>query len=109
MIAADGSGRERVVDDPLGDETAARFSADGRFLFAESYVRDGDGKSMFPCIVYVDLDEGRRRLRALQDRSPGGWTSLALAPVPLDAEALDRGPAYAEALTRALVALPPEP
>lgn len=108
IVGADGSGREHVVDDALGDESGARFSADGRFLFAESFVRDADGKSMFPCIVYVDLAESRRRLRALQDRSPGGWTSLALAPVPLDAAALDGGPAYAEALTRALVAVPPE-
>ena len=109
LIGVDGQGRHRVVDDPVGDEASPRFSADGRFVFAEAFVRDGAGKSVFPSIVYVDLAEPTWRLRALQDPNPGGWTSVALAPLPLDAEALDRGPGYAEALSRALVSLPPEP
>jgi Tol biopolymer transport system component len=107
LVDADGAGAHRVVDDPIGDEANPRFSADGRFLFAEAVVRDGDGKPIFPSIVYVDLAEARPRLRALQDPSPGGWTSLAVAPVPLDAEALLRGPGYEESLRRALVAIPP--
>lgn len=101
--------RRHLVDDALGDEQSPTFSSDGRFLFAESFLRDGDGKTVFPSIVYVNLEEPKPRLRALLDPSPGGWTSLALAPVPLDAGALDRGPGYAEALTKALVALPPDP
>jgi Tol biopolymer transport system component len=109
LIGADGDGRRRVVDDGIGDEQSPSFSSDGRFLFAESFVRDGDGKALFPSIVYVDLREPKPRLRALIDPSPGGWTSHAIAPVPLDADVLDRGPAYAEALTKALVAVPPEP
>jgi len=109
IVGIDGAGRRRLVDDALGDEQSPSFSSDGRFLFAESFLRDGDGKAVFPSIVYVDLKEAKPRLRALLDPSPGGWTSLALAPVPLDADALDRGPGYAEALTKALVAVPPDP
>jgi dipeptidyl aminopeptidase/acylaminoacyl peptidase len=103
LIDADGGAPVRLVDDANGDEGAPRFSADGRFVFAESVVRDAQGKAVYPSIVYVDLAEAPPRLRALADRNPAGWTSLALAPVALDGAALDAGPGYAEALARAAI------
>jgi Tol biopolymer transport system component len=102
-VELDGGGRRKLVDDPLGDESSPRFSADGRFVFAGAFVRDDRGRPLFSSVVFVDLGEQPPRLRALQDPLPSGRATVELAPAPLDAAILDRGPGYAESLRRLLV------
>jgi Tol biopolymer transport system component len=103
LVALDGSGRRKLVDDPLGDEVGPRFSADGRFVFAGAFVRGDDGRPLFSSVVFVDLSEAPPRLRALQDPLPSGRATVELGPGPLDAALLDRGPTFAESLRRLMV------
>src|SRR5262249_33928202 len=103
VVPVDGGERRKLVDDPLGDEVSPCVSIEGRFVFAGAYVRGDDGRPLFSSIVFVDLSETPPRLRALQDPLPSSRATVALAPAPLDAALLDRGPGYAESLRRLLV------
>lgn len=96
---ADGADRRRLVNDDLGDERAPVVSADGRFVFAASVVRDDAGGARFASVVFVDL-EAAPVLRTLEDKFPRPRLGVALAPVPLDAATLADAPSYRTALER---------
>lgn len=102
-IGIDGNGRRRLVANPIGDESGPRFSVDGRFLFASTYLRDDSGRALFSTVVFADLTEAAPRLRVLLDPLPTGRATLAIAPVALDATILRRSPTVAEALRRLLL------
>lgn len=95
-----------LVDLPLTDESGPVWSRDGRFVFATSVVRGGEGNVVFSSIIHVDTRETPRVARLLEDRV-GAIVRLtpAMTAVPLDAAALHGDPAYLPELARILVKL----
>ena len=105
LIDADGSNRRSLIDAPNTDETGPQWSHDGRYLFAIGMYRSAhDGKPILGSIVFVDMKEKVRRLRALHDPSAvESRIGLALVPGPLDAKAMRKNEAYADALRKVLL------
>lgn len=90
-----------VVDVRLTDESGPVWSHDGRFLFATSVLLGARGNAVFSSVVVVDLTQHPRVARILEDRT-GAIARLtpAIAPVALDARALDEDPEYLSELAR---------
>lgn len=105
LMAADGTKRRVLIDAANTDETGPRWSQDGRYVFAIGMYRSvRDNKPLLGSVVFVDLHEKKRRLRALHDPSAvESRIGLALAPLPLDQELLRRNPGYADALRQVLL------
>jgi len=106
VIPAAGGAPVLVVDEPRADETGPRWSRDGRFLFATGVVRKTGGgeEPLLHSVVFVDLSEQPRRLRALHDPA---YVETRLDPAvaggtELDALALQRNPDYWAAVKAAL-------
>jgi dipeptidyl aminopeptidase/acylaminoacyl peptidase len=95
-----------LVDLPLSDESGPVWSRDGRFVFATSVLRGGEGNVVFSSIIHVDTREARPIARILEDRV-GAIIRLtpAMTAVPLDAVALHGDPAYMDELARIMVQL----
>ncbi|CAN5379701.1 hypothetical protein BH11MYX1_BH11MYX1_31890 [soil metagenome] len=91
----------RLVDVALTDETGPVWSHDGRYVFATSVLRGARGNVVFSSVIVVDLSHHPRVARLLQDRTgPIARVTPALAPVALDARALDADPEYPPELAR---------
>jgi len=90
-----------LVDLPLTDESGPVWSRDGRFVFATSVLRGGEGRVVFSSIIHVDTREPHPVARILEDRV-GAIVRLtpAVTATPLDAAALDRAPEYLPELAR---------
>ncbi len=104
VIVVDGEGRERPGVALAGsDEGSPAWSADGRWLFATSIVRDADGAPLLPAVVHFDTWGRPGELRMLRDVA-GAAPRLgpAIAPGDLDQTALLRNPDHATALRLAL-------
>jgi Tol biopolymer transport system component len=103
-----------LVDVRLTDEAGPVWSKDGRFVFATSVLRGARGNAVFSSVVVVDLTQHPRVARILEDRT-GAIARLtpAIAPIELDARALDGDPEYLSELARitakAAAAAPPAP
>ena len=93
-----------LVDVRLTDEAGPVWSKDGRFVFATSVLRGARGNAVFSCVVVVDLTQHPRVARILEDRT-GAVERLtpAIAPIALDARALDGDPEYLSELARITV------
>jgi Tol biopolymer transport system component len=93
-----------LVDVRLTDETGPVWSRDGRFVFATSVLRGARGNAVFSSVVVVDLTQHPRVARILEDRT-GAVPRLApaIAPIALDARALDGDPEYLSELARITV------
>lgn len=89
-----GGPRRHLIDDSVGEELAPAFSADGRFLLANSRPHDLVGRAMFSALVVADLHEKPPRWRALVGRSFVQRNGVAVAPEALDAAALNEAPDY---------------
>lgn len=92
VIVRDARDREQVGLAVVGsDEGAPAWSADGRWLFATSIVRDADGGPLLASVVHVDTWRRPPRVRMLRDRA-GAAPRLgpAVAPVELDQTTLLR-------------------
>ena len=105
LIDADGGNRRSLIDAPNTDETGPRWSNDGRYLFAIGMYRSArDGRPLLGSIVFVDMKEKERRLRALHDPSAvESRIGLALVPTPLDARAMRQNAFYEDALQKVLL------
>lgn len=107
-----GGAAERLVDVRLTEETGPVWSADGRFVFATSLLRGARGNVLFSSVIVVDLTQHPRVARILEDRT-GALARMtpAVAPIALDARALDADPEYLSELARimakATAATPP--
>ncbi|HET9621913.1 MAG TPA: hypothetical protein VFP84_11140, partial [Kofleriaceae bacterium] len=101
-----GDTAQPLVDLPLSDESGPVWSRDGRFVFATSVLRGGEGNVVFSSIIHVDTREPRPIARILEDRV-GAILRLtpALTAAPLDARALHDDPAYLDELARIVVQL----
>jgi len=96
-----GGDAERLVDITLTDETGPVWSADGRFVFATSVLRGARGNAVFSAVIVVDLTQHPRVARILEDRTGAiARITPALAPIALDARALDADPEYLSELAR---------
>jgi Tol biopolymer transport system component len=94
-------GPARLVDVRLTDETGPVWSRDGRFVFATSVLRGARGNAVFSSVVVVDLTQHPRVARMLEDRTGAiARFTPALAPIALDARALDDDPEYLLELAR---------
>lgn len=87
LMQDDGTGREQITDFQLADETGPRWSVDGRYLFAIGVYRSAeDGKPLLGSVVFVDMKEPNKILRALHDPSAVesriGLAVTAHAPEP---------------------------
>jgi Tol biopolymer transport system component len=96
-----GGDAEPLVDVTLTDETGPVWSADGRFVFATSVLRGARGNVVFSSVIVVDLTQHPRVARILEDRTgPLARITPAIAPIALDARALDADPEYLSELAR---------
>jgi Tol biopolymer transport system component len=96
-----GGDAERLVDITLTEETGPAWSADGRFVFAMSVLRGARGNVLFSSVIVVDLTQHPRVARILEDRTGAiARITPALAPIALDARALDADPEYLSELAR---------
>lgn len=90
-----------LVDVTLTDETGPVYSHDGRYVFATSVLRGARGNVVFSSVIVIDLLQHPRVARLLQDRTgPIARITPALAPITLDARALDAAPEYLTELAR---------
>jgi len=90
-----------LVDVRLTDESGPVWSRDGRFVFATSVLKGSRGNAVFSSVVVVDLTQHPRVARILEDRTGAiERVSLAVAPIALDARALDDDPEYLSELAR---------
>jgi Tol biopolymer transport system component len=96
-VAIDGGTATVVVDEPLGDETDAIASRDGRWLFATSTLRTEEGGAAWSTLVVASLPSPSG-WRALQDPYPSSRLGVTLAPTALDPVRLGNAPDYAAAL-----------
>jgi Tol biopolymer transport system component len=94
----------RLVDVRLTDESGPVWSKDGRFVFASSVLRGARGNAVFSSVVVVDLTQHPRVARILEDRTGAiARITPAIAPIALDARALDDDPEYLSELARITV------
>lgn len=100
VIDADGRGRRHLCDDPVGDEKAPRFDADGRFVLATSVVRDQDGRALHSALVVADTSHKAPLLLALEDKFAVARMGVDPAPVRLDAAVLADAPRLIDAIER---------
>ncbi len=104
----------QLVDLPLTDEGGPVWSPDGRFVFATSVLRTGEGKAVFSSVIAIDARARHPIARILEDRV-GAIARLtpAITRAPLDAAALAADPEYLPELRRivaaALADSPPHP
>jgi dipeptidyl aminopeptidase/acylaminoacyl peptidase len=105
LIDADGSHRRTLIDAPNTDETGPRWSRDGRYLFAIGMYRSAsDGKPLLGSIVFVDMQEKKRSLRALHDPSAvESRIGLAIRPAALDSKLMRSNASYEAALQSVLL------
>jgi hypothetical protein len=90
-----------LVDVRLTDEAGPVWSKDGRFVFATSVLRGSRGNALFSSVVVVDLTQHPRVARILEDRTGAiARVAPAIAPITLDARALDGDPEYLSELAR---------
>lgn len=103
-VRPDGSAREPVVAEPLGNQSGPRWSTDGRFLFCTSLYRSvTSGKAVLSSVTFVDLQESPRVLRALQSRvAPESRMGPTIEPGALAAESLHRNRSYKQSLQYAV-------
>ncbi len=96
---------ELVVNSPMTDELGARWSQDGRYLFAIGMYRSAvDGAPLLGSLVFVDMQEETRILRVLQDRSAvESRIGLAIFPDFFDPSAMRNNPEYHEALRKVML------
>ncbi|MBL4635160.1 MAG: PD40 domain-containing protein [Kofleriaceae bacterium] len=94
-----------VVNSPTTDELGARWSRDGRYLFAIGMYRSAvDGKPLLGSLVFVDMQEETRVLRVLQDSSAvESRIGLAIFPDFFDPSAMRKNPEYHEALRKVML------
>lgn len=104
VMNRDGTGRRRVVDEPLAQQTHPVWSFDGDYLFSTSLYRSVEtGKPVLSSVTFVDLRERPAVLRALHDpMAVESRASPALARRPLDAGALHQNLPYDQALAEAV-------
>jgi hypothetical protein len=104
VIVIDAKERERPgVAIEGSDEGAPAWSADGRWLFVTSIVRDPEGAPILPSIVHLDTWGKPPRLRMLRDVAGAApRLGIALARGDLDQTSLLRNPDHATALRFAL-------
>ena len=89
------------VDVRLTDETGPVWSHDGRFVFATSVLRGARGNAVFSSVIVVDSTQHPRVARILEDRTGAiARFTPAVAPIALDARALDGDPEYLSELAR---------
>lgn len=100
-----GKGPQLLIDSPNTDETGARWSSDGRYLFAVGMYRSAkDGKHLLGSIIYTDMQERPRIYRVLQDQAAvESRIGLAIFPDFLDPSAMRRNPEYQEALLKVIL------
>nr|HEX4312788.1 hypothetical protein [Kofleriaceae bacterium] len=100
-----GGDAVQLVDLPLTDDSGPVWSADGRYIFATSLLRDASGTPVFSSIIYVEVDAHPAVARILEDRA-GATARLtpALATANLDAAALAHNPEYLPELARIMAA-----
>ncbi len=105
LMDADGSNRRSLFDAPNTDETGPRWSKDGRYVFAIGMYRSArDGKPLLGSVVFVDMREKKRVLRALHDPAVvESRIGLGLAPVKLDAKLMHRNDSYRDALKKVVL------
>jgi len=113
IMPAAGGEATPLVDITLTDETGPVWSADGRFVFATSVLRGARGNIVFSSVIAVDLTQHPRVARILEDRTGAiARVTPAVAPITLDARALDSNPEYLPELARitakAAAASPPQ-
>jgi TolB protein len=103
VIVVDGEGREHPgVALEKSDEGSPAWSADGRWLFATSIVRDDEGAPLLPSVVHLDTWGKPPKLRMLRDVAGAApRLGAALARVDLDQTALLRNLDHATALRHA--------
>jgi len=95
VVRRDGTTRRGAIVEPLADERAPAWSADGRYLFATAVLRsEATGAPFFWSLVFVDGDDPARGVRTLHDAAAVPRVAFALAPRALAAAALDAAPAY---------------
>lgn len=104
LVNSDGTGRRRVVDEPLAQQTHPVWTFDGHYLFATSLYRSVEtGKPILSSVTFVDLGETPAVLRALHDpMAVESRASPALARRPLDGDALRQNLPYDRALAQAV-------
>lgn len=110
LMPAAGGERQLVSDEPTSHEFGPRWSRDGRYLFATAiYRRISDNRPAAAAVVFVDLNEKPRVLRALVDPSsvrtldPANYAdrmSPTLAPNTLESTRLHHGPLYGELMAK---------
>jgi Tol biopolymer transport system component len=93
-----------LVNSYYADITGPRWSSDGRYLFAIGVYRAAaSGRPILGSVVFVDMDESPRIVRALHDpAAPESRIGVALRPGALDGAALDRAPEYRDSLKQVL-------
>jgi Tol biopolymer transport system component len=104
LIAMDGSGRRRVLDEPYSDETGPAWSPDARWLFATAVFRSRQGGSpILASLIAIDLRERKRVARALHDPvAVESRIGVAIAPRGVNAPELRANEIYFDALRRAV-------
>jgi hypothetical protein len=102
-IDVDGADRRPIGGSVHAWETFPRFSRDGRLLFATAVVRGDDKKALLSTLVFLELDEARPRLFALQEPIPTSRNGVDVGPGIFDRVALRTNPTYDDALRRVLV------
>lgn len=107
VLVVDGEGRERAgVALEGSDEGAPAWSANARWLFVTSIVRDAEGAPLLPSVAHLDTWGKPPKLRMLRDTAGAApRLGAALARVDLDQTSLLRNPDHATALRLALVEL----
>jgi TolB protein len=99
LMDADGSNRRLLIDEPYAELLSPRWSNDGRYLFATARLRlDKDSRARFALVVFVDLRERPRVLRALHEGVADSRMQPALAPETLLSTELHRNERYRDAL-----------
>lgn len=99
LMPSAGGEAKKLLDLAATDETGPVWSRDGRFLFATSLVRGGDGRPVFSSIIFIERAAAKPVARVLIDRV-GAVARLTptLADLPLRAAVLRQRPQYLDIL-----------
>jgi Tol biopolymer transport system component len=102
LVPRAGGEPRPLTDDPLIDESAPRFTPDGRFVVATAIVHDG-GRALAATIVCIELADPAHRVRALMAPIPTSRLGVDPVPGPIDETKLRQNPLFTEALRRAVI------